>query len=98
MPKIGNGNTGDSGDINLNPEDLLKTYPTFFSAGDALLSAAGSLQTALNNATSAFDGDTQKKLTTIGDTCVKNLRDLSQSMTAIGERLHWTATEATHVD
>ncbi|MGH2506856.1 MAG: hypothetical protein ACRDHZ_05505 [Ktedonobacteraceae bacterium] len=57
MPKV---NTPNSGTFQINPDDLLSTYPDFYAAGDAINSSASSLHTAVINAIDVFAQATTK--------------------------------------
>ena len=75
----------------MNPDDLLSTYPQFYSAHQAISDAATSLHNALTTAATSWDGDAQKKLSTLGNAYVKNLQTLADAMNTVGDRLSRTA-------
>jgi|SRR5579883_2808998 len=81
----------DSETIQANPKDLLLAAPKFSDASTAVSSAASSLKTTISTSINAFDGDTHKKLQTLGDNCVKNLQDLANALELISTRLKHSA-------
>lgn len=85
------GTSANPGTFQVNPDDLLSTYPQFHAAGDAIRGTANSLKDAVTKAISSFDGDTHKNLQMLGNDCVKNLQDLAGAMDEIATRLHQSA-------
>lgn len=78
----------------MNPDDLLATYPDFYAAGDAIRGVASKLRNAVSTAASAFDGDSQKKIQSLGNEYVTNLQELATAIDQIASRLHQTALAA----
>lgn len=88
----------DSGNFQVNPNDLSSTAPKFQDASKAIGDAASSLKTTVSNSISYFDGDTHKNLQTLGNNCVKNLQDLANAMAGIATRLQKGASSTTDTD
>lgn len=91
--------TNDGGKtFQVNPDDLLTTYPNFYAASDDIRDAATNLSNAVIKAISAFDGDTQKKLQTLGNSCVTNLKALSGALGEIASHLQQSANATSSVE
>lgn len=88
MPQI---QPESGGTFQVNSDDLLSTYPHFYTAGDAIRSSARSLNNSITQTVSTFDGDTQKKLQSLGNACVTNLQGLADALDEIATRLHQSA-------
>jgi WXG100 family type VII secretion target len=78
----------------IDPEALLSTAPQFQTASDAIKNAAKSLQNAMDNAASAWDGKAQKQLTSMGGDFVTNLLNLAAALETISTNLQ-TASDIT---
>jgi uncharacterized protein YukE len=88
----------NNGTFQVNSNDLVSTYPLFYSAGNDIHDAATNLNNALTKAISSFDGDTQKKLQSLGNNCVTNLKNLSGALNEIASRLQQSSNAVQNVE
>ncbi len=89
VAKPSNTDTG-AGIFQIDPEQLFSTYPQFYAASEAISNAASSLSTAVASAAAAWDGDSQKKVQSLGNEYVKNLQALADAMNTIAGNLNQT--------
>jgi hypothetical protein len=75
----------------VDPNDLLSTYPLFYVAGDAIRGATNNLSRAVTEAVSPFDGKTYTILQTLSNDCITNLYELAGAMDEVASRLHQSA-------
>ncbi|MBV9020156.1 MAG: WXG100 family type VII secretion target [Chloroflexi bacterium] len=75
-----------------SPDDLWSTAPKFQAAGDAIRGVARSLNIAITNASSSWDGEGQKQINRLGKSVEENLKALADALDEIGTCLHKGAT------
>jgi uncharacterized protein YukE len=75
----------------VDPNDLLSTYPQFYVAGDAIRGAANNLSWAVTEAVPSFDGKTSTILQTLSNDCITNLQELAGALDQVASRLQQSA-------